>query len=280
MVNSGENVVGFLSNTKEAAEAPQLCVVAVNFWSSTPDMRPQSPPRPLSSPFHSFFPLFFLPPSLQCCEICAVDPHTHLKMASSAGKEGSPAEGATTQTVTGGSKPLHRFLRAEPKTVGIVMILMGSGLFLFGIPVEMDTLDNSDIYSYFWLGILYFTCGVLYILAERQPTKKIVTASLALSIISILGSIFAAIDFIIVMVVISRSHQYHLYSYYGSENVTQLEAVAEQRYTAAYSLEAVFLFHSLIGGVILIIMTCFARMALRSSRTQTVVVMRNLPSAE
>ncbi|KAL7841836.1 hypothetical protein SRHO_G00255270 [Serrasalmus rhombeus] len=202
-------------------------------------------------------------------------------MAASAGKEGSPAEGATTQTVTGGSKPLHRFLRAEPKTVGIVMILMGFGLFLFGIPLKMDTVDNSsDIYSSFWLGFLYLTCGVLYILAERKPTKKIVTASLALSIVSTLGSIFAAIDFIKAMVVISHSHQYRLYNLYESENITELEAVVEQRYTSVYSLEAVFLFHSLIGGGILIVMTVFARMALRSSRTQTVVVMRNLPSAE
>uniref|UniRef100_A0AAR2L181 Uncharacterized protein n=1 Tax=Pygocentrus nattereri TaxID=42514 RepID=A0AAR2L181_PYGNA len=217
-------------------------------------------------------------------------------MAARAGKEGSPAEGATTQTVTGGSKPLHRFLRAEPKTVGIVMILMGFGLFLFGIPLKTDTVDNlSDIYSSFWLGFLYLTCGVLYILAERKPTKKImtwisaplhrlitpdVTASLALSIVSTLGSIFAAIDFIKAMVVISYSRHYRLYNFYDYENVTELEAVLEQRYTSIYSLEAVFLFHSLIGGGILIVMTVFSRMALRSSRTQTVVVMRNLPSAE
>ncbi|XP_036439170.1 uncharacterized protein si:ch1073-291c23.2 [Colossoma macropomum] len=202
-------------------------------------------------------------------------------MAANVGKEGIPAEGATTQTVTGGSKPLHRFLRGEPKTVGIVLILMGSCLFMFGIPPKMDTLESSsDIYSSFWLGILYFTCGVLYILAEREPTKKIVTASLALSIISILGSIFAAFDFIKAMVVISQNHYYRLYSTYSPDNHTELEPVVEQHYLSAYSLEAVFLFHSLTGAVILITMTVFARMALRSSRTQAVVVMRNLPSAE
>lgn len=35
-----------------------------------------------------------------------------------------------------------------------------------------------------------------------------------------------------------------------------------------YSLEAVFLFHSLLAGVILIAMSVFARLALRSSHTQ------------
>ncbi|KAL7855444.1 hypothetical protein AOLI_G00190480 [Acnodon oligacanthus] len=201
-------------------------------------------------------------------------------MAASAGKQGSPAEGATTQTVTGGSKPLHRFLRAEPKTVGIALILMGCCLFMFGIPLKMEVLDNSsNLYSSFWLGILYFMCGVVYILAERGPTKKTVTASLALSIISILGSIFAAIDFIKGLVFTSVSYRFRMYDLY-SYNVTHLHSVVERHYTSVYSLEAVFLFHSLIGGVILIVMTVFARVALRSSRTQTVVVMRNLPSAE
>ncbi|KAI4878645.1 hypothetical protein NFI96_006946, partial [Prochilodus magdalenae] len=83
---------------------------------------------------------------------------------------------------------------------------MGSCLFMFGVPLKMDVLGTSaDLYSSFWLGILYFTCGVLYVLAEREPTKKIITASLALSIIATLGTIFAAIEFIKAMVQISVS---------------------------------------------------------------------------
>ncbi|KAI7790331.1 hypothetical protein IRJ41_001970 [Triplophysa rosa] len=41
-------------------------------------------------------------------------------------------------------------------------------------------------------------------------------------------------------------------------------------------MEQVFLAHSLIGGVLLVTMMIFARAALRSSRTQAVVVMKTL----
>ncbi|KAI4878647.1 hypothetical protein NFI96_026921, partial [Prochilodus magdalenae] len=235
-------------------------------------------------------------------------------MAASTGNETMPAEGASTQTVTGGAKPLHRFLRVEPKAVGvsvtavlrmihpphstcsvgvltaeeqgskvliksrtitalgnvqIVLMYMGSCLFMFGVPMKMDVLDNStDLYSSFWLGILYFTCGVLYVLAEREPTKKIITASLALSIISTLGTIFAAVNFIKGLVPIYGPHYGFNFEDHNYTSMPQEEIAAEQHYMAIYSLEAVFLFNSLLGGVILITMTVFARMALRSTRTQ------------
>ncbi|XP_072526554.1 uncharacterized protein [Salminus brasiliensis] len=164
----------------------------------------------------------------------------------------------------------------------VVMMFMGAGLFMFGIPLKMDiAMDTSaDIYSSFWLGILYFTCGVLYILSERQPSKKIITASFALSILSTLGSIVASIDFITALSFSSYHHFFYPNFYYEDEaNQSNTEAVMFH-YMPIYSLEAVFLFNSLLGGIILIIMTVYARMALRSSRTQAVVVMRNLPATE
>lgn len=198
-------------------------------------------------------------------------------------KECLAVGGTTTQTTTGGAKPLHRFLRGEPKSVGIVMMFMGSCLFMFGIPLKMDTSaeTNTDIYSSFWLGILYFICGLLYVLAEREPTKKIITASFALSILSTIGSAVAAIDFIVAMLFITHVHYNHYgYSYRQDGNYSKVAAGGTSNYMPIYSLEAVFLFHTIIGVVILITMSIFARMALRSSRTQAVVIMRNLPATE
>uniref|UniRef100_A0A8B9JHF1 Si:ch1073-291c23.2 n=1 Tax=Astyanax mexicanus TaxID=7994 RepID=A0A8B9JHF1_ASTMX len=187
-------------------------------------------------------------------------------MDASAGKQCPPGGGATTQTTKWGNKPLYRFLRAEPKSVGIVMMFMGSCMFIFGIPMRKDmSLEiQADIYSSFWLGILYFICGLLYIQSEREPTKKIITASFALSILSVIGSAVAAIDFISAMSFMLHFH----YDDYEHQNNTMYLDATMKHLMPMYSLEAVFLAHSLLGIVILITMSVFARMALRSSRTQ------------
>ncbi|KAF4105374.1 membrane-spanning 4-domains subfamily A member 15-like isoform X2 [Onychostoma macrolepis] len=190
---------------------------------------------------------------------------------------GSVSEAITT--VTGGSKPVHRFLRGQPKSIGVVLVMMGIGLFMFGIPmnVDSDALTSVELLTPFWLGILFFICGLLYILSERNPSKKMITASFALSIISVIGVLPALVEFsraISVIYYVLAGHNMH-------ENSTVAEELyAEQYYISVKNLELVFFCHSLTGGVLLVIMTFFARAALQSSRTQAVVVMRNLPSAE
>ncbi|XP_017317113.1 uncharacterized protein si:ch1073-291c23.2 isoform X3 [Ictalurus punctatus] len=145
-------------------------------------------------------------------------------------------EGPSTQTA-GGTKPLHRFLRGEPRTVG------------------------------------YFICGILYIQSERNTTKKMVTISLVFSILAILGTIIGVIIF-------SKSLlTHHHYMMYPDFSLDEAE-VSMEHYMQLYSLEAVFLFHSLVAGVILIAMSVFARLALHSSHTRMLVVMRYPPSAE
>ncbi|XP_056326686.1 membrane-spanning 4-domains subfamily A member 4D isoform X2 [Danio aesculapii] len=195
------------------------------------------------------------------------------------GEDGASASASEPiSTVTGGNKPVHRFLRGQPKSIGVVMTMMGVALFMFGIPmtVQTDMMTSADTFSPFWLGILFCICGILYILSERNPSKKMITASLALSIISTIGVVSACMDFIKSMVTIERYDDYHTHN-----NMTEADYLyLTQHYSAIVAMECVFLCHSLIGGALLIIMTCFARAALRSSNTQAVVVMRNLPSAE
>ncbi|XP_048061989.1 uncharacterized protein si:ch1073-291c23.2 isoform X1 [Megalobrama amblycephala] len=180
--------------------------------------------------------------------------------------------------VTGGNKPVHRFLKGQPKSIGIVLVMMGICLFMFGIVIDVrsDVTTSADMYSPFWLGTLFFICGLLYILSERNPSKKIITASFALSIISTIGAICACVDFSRAIVGLHHTYWSHL-----SENQTEEERhYVLQHYMSIDLMEQVFFCHSLIGGILLITMTFFARAALRSSRTQAVVVMRNLPSAE
>ncbi|KAG7462764.1 hypothetical protein MATL_G00188250 [Megalops atlanticus] len=191
----------------------------------------------------------------------------------------SPAEDERepNTTVVVGSKPLHRFIRGEPKAIGVVMLFLGGSLFIFGIPMKMDPVEtSSDYFCSFWLGTLFIISGTLYVLAEHTPTKKLVTASMALSIVSILGVILAFFEFIRGMVH-TQLPLFHLS--YSHNNITEEEDIALRSHMMQlYGMEGVFMFHCLAGGVLLIVMTAFARTALQSTKTQAIVVMHNLPS--
>ncbi|CAB1312938.1 unnamed protein product [Coregonus sp. 'balchen'] len=187
-------------------------------------------------------------------------------------------------TTVGGSKPLHRFIRGEPKSIGIVMLFMGSSLFILAIPMRMDPLESSaDNFTSFWLGILFIICGLLYVLTEKNTSKQLVTASLALSIISILGVTVAFFEFLKGILSL-KYHHYHFYHSYYDDNITDSAGVVvpwrKRHMDQLFSLEAVFMYQSLVGMVLLILMTAFARAALQSSKTQAIVVMNNLPSAD
>ncbi|XP_046699444.1 membrane-spanning 4-domains subfamily A member 4A [Silurus meridionalis] len=191
-------------------------------------------------------------------------------METNEGNDPMQITGPSIQTA-GGTKPLHRFLRGEPRTVGIILLFLGLCLFLFGIPLKGGYLDtSSDSYCPFWLGILYFICGILYILSERNTTKKTVTISFAFSIIAILGTIVGVIIF---SKGVFSNHNYYMYYYHDNETEANMEL-----YMQIHSIEGVFLFHSLLAGVILITMSVFARLALRSSHSQMLVVMRYPPA--
>ncbi|XP_056326852.1 membrane-spanning 4-domains subfamily A member 4D-like isoform X1 [Danio aesculapii] len=193
------------------------------------------------------------------------------------GEDGASASASEPiSTVTGGNKPVHRFLRGQPKSIGVMLVMMGVCLFMFGIPMTTPKDMMTDQFSPFFLGVLFCICGLLYILSERNPSKKMITASLALSIVSTFGVIFAVLN-------ISQhiSHNRWMLWFRQTHNRTETELLyMTQHYSAVEAMGCVFLCHSLIGGALLIIMTCFARAGLRSSNTQAVVVMRNLPSAE
>nr|XP_046207923.1 membrane-spanning 4-domains subfamily A member 4A-like isoform X1 [Oncorhynchus gorbuscha] len=185
----------------------------------------------------------------------------------------SPVGGVreTHSATVGGSKPLHRFIRGEPKSIGIVMLFMGSSLFLLAIPMRMDPLESSaENFTSFWLGILFIICGLLYVFTEKNTSKQLVTASLALSIISILGVTVAFFEFLKGILNMQYYHYRYYYSYYDDiTNSTRVDVPWRKHHTGQLlSLEAVFMYQSLVGMVFLIMMTAFARAALRSSKTQ------------
>ncbi|KAI1894601.1 hypothetical protein AGOR_G00117450 [Albula goreensis] len=195
----------------------------------------------------------------------------------------SPAEEEPQPQTTevGGTKPLHRFLKGQPKTIGVVMLFFGGALFIFGIPYNSDASFGGN-YSFcpFWMGIMFIICGILYVLSEHSPTKKLVTASLALSIVSTIAVVVALLEFLPDMVAM-HSHLYgwdHYGSFYENDTMEISEEHSKNNMLFLMLYTLVFTFYCVLGGVILIVMATFARTALKSTKTQAIVRMHNLPS--
>ncbi|KAM7389704.1 hypothetical protein PAMP_023667 [Pampus punctatissimus] len=71
------------------------------------------------------------------------------------------------------SKPLHRFIQKEPKSLGIVIVICGCAELLMGFQLANESVTTSiGIYVPFWQGALFLICGNLSIYTEVHPSKK------------------------------------------------------------------------------------------------------------
>ncbi|XP_053291162.1 uncharacterized protein LOC128451152 isoform X5 [Pleuronectes platessa] len=123
----------------------------------------------------------------------------------------------------GGSKPLHRFMKGQPKAIGVVVLVLGSSFFIISVAMAKE-LFNEPLWRtdapVIIQGILFIICGIMYILAEHNPTKK-----------TAMGR----------------------------------------------SLEWIFVFYTFVSAIILIVMSTLAGAALRSTKSQAVVMMTAAP---
>uniref|UniRef100_A0A8C9RV61 Membrane-spanning 4-domains subfamily A member 15-like n=2 Tax=Scleropages formosus TaxID=113540 RepID=A0A8C9RV61_SCLFO len=187
-------------------------------------------------------------------------------------------DGEPRTTVIGLNKPLHRFIRGDPRSTGIVMLFLGGSQFLLGIPMKLDVLESAaTYYTGFWLGIMFISSGILYILSDENTSKKLVTASLAVSIISIIGAFVAFVFFFVTSL---RIHSFYSpYRFPIKSNMTDEDYAWKSNHTdQILCLQVLFLIYCVVGMVILIVMSAFSRAGLRSSRTQAIVVMHNRPT--
>uniref|UniRef100_A0AAQ6AMI7 Uncharacterized protein n=1 Tax=Amphiprion ocellaris TaxID=80972 RepID=A0AAQ6AMI7_AMPOC len=108
-------------------------------------------------------------------------------------------------TVLMSSKPLHRFVQKEPRSLGIVILMFGCAELLMGFQLSGETMRTSyGIYIPFWQGALFLVCGILSIYTELHPSKKMVTVCLAMYVVSILG----------IIVSLCYRHRFIIFSYY------------------------------------------------------------------
>lgn len=186
--------------------------------------------------------------------------------------------GSVQTTTAGGTKPLHRFIRGQPKIVGVIVLVLGTTIFTVTAVVYEDR-DTHYMWTVippgFLQGALYIVCGILYILTEHNPTKKTVTISLALSIVTLLGTLWT-----ILHILPDLAHGHYMRHYdIMEENITDAEILASLQYeNMGRSLEVIFLMKFLMGGVIFVVMSTLAGIALRSTNSQAVVVMTTAQS--
>ncbi|XP_062376295.1 uncharacterized protein si:ch1073-291c23.2 [Sardina pilchardus] len=189
----------------------------------------------------------------------------------------APAEGAEDQNqkvLKGNTKPLHRFLRGQPKCVGVAMVTLGISIFFLGVPVWRATKYSGDSFHSFVLGVLFIASGILFILTELNITKQLVTAGFGLSIVSICG---VGVGCCIWMDQIIN----FLMEDYGDTDDNVTDHIAIKQYWDQFTaVQCLAMLQSLLGGAILIAMAWFARAALRSSNTNAIVVMQTRPPAE
>ncbi|XP_041095352.1 membrane-spanning 4-domains subfamily A member 15 [Polyodon spathula] len=198
--------------------------------------------------------------------------------------ETCPPEGAATvqscseTMLAGGVKPLHRFIRGEPKSVGIAVLFLGLTVMIIGF--EDWKVFETDSFSLqpFLIGLLFIISGILCIVSENRPTKQLVTACLAVNIISILVSPFA-----VMQQMVQATSKIQLFPH--DFNITALSNCTdpcwpEQFHHTLLTTFWVSIIYILSGMVLLIVMSGFACAGLRPSQSQAIVVMNMKPTDE
>ncbi|KAM7417728.1 hypothetical protein PAMA_017393 [Pampus argenteus] len=166
------------------------------------------------------------------------------------------------------SKPLHRFIQKEPKSLGIVIVICGCMELLMGFQLASESVNTSNgIYVPFWQGALFLICGNLSIYTEVHPSKKMVTVCLAMYVVSLLG------------IIVSVVYRIYCFAHFGVRMYIMLDPVEQQwtyrRLELLFGIEGLLFTYSLCVSVLLIFLCVIARLALKSTRTQ--VIIQNIP---
>ncbi|XP_030001907.1 uncharacterized protein LOC115427471 [Sphaeramia orbicularis] len=168
------------------------------------------------------------------------------------------------------TKPLHRFVRNEPRSLGIVVLIFGCAEILMGFQLHMAserTRTSLQIYIPFWQGVLFVVCGNLSIYTGLHPSKKMMTVSLSMYVVSVLG------------ILVSCIFRIHCLSYFRFIRYwSHHEEWATMRMNLLYGIEGMLLTSSLCALVLLIFLIVVARMALKSTNENVqVIVLQGLP---
>ncbi|TWW55525.1 hypothetical protein D4764_09G0005740 [Takifugu flavidus] len=153
--------------------------------------------------------------------------------------EDTAGKNQVDRTVLLSSKPLHRFVKMEPKTLGIVIVIFGWAELLMGCQLSTDHVMTSfTIYAPLWQGLLVTVCLSMYI-------------------VSVLGIIVSFIFRIIHL----------LFQGWGRG----MRGLSRDRSNLLVWIDSILLISSACVLVVLIFLCAVARLALKSTRNQVIV---------
>lgn len=159
------------------------------------------------------------------------------------------------------NKPLHRFVQREPRVVAIAVVIFGCAELLMGFNLRgEETTTSYDIYAPLWQGALFVISGSLTIYTETHPSKKMVTVSLAMYIISILGILVSAGHRIYCLLHLTLGRFWRWRDGWHTYRSEQLSVI-----------EGILFTSSLFQFGLLVFLCVIARLALKSTRTQIIV---------
>lgn len=171
------------------------------------------------------------------------------------------------------SKPLHRFVQREPRSLGIVILICGCAELLMGFQLASESVQTScEIYIPFWQGFLFLVCGNLSIYTEVHPSKKMVTVCLSMYVVSLLG------------IVVSIVYRIYCFAHFGFLRYRGSQFLEHEwthnRIEQLFGIEGILFTSSLCVSVLLIFLCVIARLALKSTNTQVIVQLIPPPPSE
>lgn len=161
------------------------------------------------------------------------------------------------------TKPLHRFVQREPKSLGVAILIFGCAELVMGFVMFGNTkITSCFLYVPFWQGALFVVCGVLSIYTGIHPSKKMVTVSLSMYVVSLFGILFSFVSRITFLILLDLARQ--------STWVTPTR-LNDERGHILIAIESMLFICSVCVFVLLIFLSCVARLALKSTRTQLIL---------
>ncbi|XP_051981695.1 membrane-spanning 4-domains subfamily A member 4A-like isoform X1 [Xyrauchen texanus] len=178
---------------------------------------------------------------------------------------------------------LKGFLKVQPKSLGIVQIMIGVVTFLFGIvlTISVNRFRIISLYSgiTYWGSLIYISAGSLSVAAENKLHQCLVKASLGMNVFS---AITAGIDIIIMSIGIATGSTIDQYCYfdYNSSYNHYGQSLCSDFQIHGLGINGIFLVLSILQFIISICISAFACKA-TSGRDSTVVnVILNQRDAE
>ncbi|KAG8125465.1 putative Membrane-spanning 4-domains subfamily A member 12-like protein, partial [Naja naja] len=168
--------------------------------------------------------------------------------------------------------PLERFLKAEPKVLGTIQILIGLIHIGFGaisfclFPFYYLTLSGVGGYP-FWGGIFFISSGSVCISAVNCPNRALVKSSVGLNITSAVMALSGVILYLCKLIFSNNFGRYYM-QYYTDDLID-----AEERLrSVGYGLSSVLLLFSLLEFCITVSLAHFGCQATCCSDAQPAVL--------